>query len=338
MNVITNILISIILVIGVFGNLINIHIFKQNEMFQLATFRYLFYLSISDLCVLIIGVPHILVYYYTSYNFRNYSNFVCSIHSFLTIYFTHLSSCLLAAVSVNRLIVLKRKNNNLLMKTLRKPRELTLDSHTTSSTKINSRINFKKSELISLVIACLLFAIDSHYFVFSRIALTSVGNSTQKECASTGHFWFYSFLWPIIDLFIYCFAPFLIMFICSILVIRRLKHLQNSMKTNISNQLTRERGRKNKQVYNLLLLLNTSFLVLVTPVVMLNLFGLLTKYSYLQSIAYFMSYSNHSFNFLFYGFSCKSYRDIFLSDFLNISKFKQAKQKNKKKNNEEANE
>ena len=81
-----------------------------------------------------------------------------------------------------------------------------------------------------------------------------------------------------------------------------------------SNDIQKRRARKNRHIYNVLLCLNLVFFLLVTPVVIFNSFDLLefnNNNGILVSICYFLAYSNHTFNFIFYLLSSKPYRDIF---------------------------
>ena len=81
-----------------------------------------------------------------------------------------------------------------------------------------------------------------------------------------------------------------------------------------SNDIQKRRARKNRHIYNVLLCLNLVFFLLVTPVVIFNSFDLLefnNNNGILVSVCYFLAYSNHTFNFIFYLLSSKPYRDIF---------------------------
>lgn len=88
------------------GNSVSIYAFTRPSVRGLSTFKFLAYLSLIDQLYLIVGLSHILVIAYLDYDFRNYSNFVCSVHSFLTLYLSHLSSNILAAVGVFRCVTL----------------------------------------------------------------------------------------------------------------------------------------------------------------------------------------------------------------------------------------
>ena len=90
----------LLLVLGVLGNILCLLIFSQKQMRKNSTFIYLAFLSIVDLFVLALGLGDIVLISYFKFILRNSSNIVCRLHSFLTYLFTHLSSFLLAAVSV----------------------------------------------------------------------------------------------------------------------------------------------------------------------------------------------------------------------------------------------
>lgn len=100
------IIIPVILFVGSLGNMISIYVFTRPSLKGLSTFKFLAYLSLIDYLYLLVGLPHIIVIAYSDYDFRNYSNFVCSVHSFLTLYLSHLSSNILAAVGVFRCVTL----------------------------------------------------------------------------------------------------------------------------------------------------------------------------------------------------------------------------------------
>ena len=102
----------VMLAIGICGNLANLYAFTRNSMTQYSTFRFLAYLSISDILVLLIGKSHIIFMSFSNHDFRDHSNVVCSMHSFLTIFSTHLSTNLLAAVSVDRVFSMNKIKQN----------------------------------------------------------------------------------------------------------------------------------------------------------------------------------------------------------------------------------
>jgi hypothetical protein len=112
------IMMFLILVIGVVGNVLNVIVFAKKHMRQESTFRFLLYLSIFDILVLIFGTKDILIKQIYEFEIRIYSNFICKIDTFLTYTLTHVNSFILIAVSVHRAIKMKniipftKKTNN----------------------------------------------------------------------------------------------------------------------------------------------------------------------------------------------------------------------------------
>ena len=407
----------ILLLIGTCGNIANYYAFNKSHMKVYSTFRFLSYLSLVDLLVLLVGLPQMITMAFTkdSYDFRSYSNFICSTHSFLTMYFTHLSSNLLAAVSIDRVFIITNlrpnqkktlpipvnksiKRNEFQLKSLNA--HLKADARRRSTRKSISKIKAKgkncitKVEYITLVIALVIFLFDSHFLIWMRLnnhetSRESLSNQTSSQnilCYplkdQTRYYYFFTKVWPWLDLLVYCYIPFTIMIICTMLIITRLFRLNHSMRylnTNIkqkpelnkreetkminlknmlnsqknepssntntnasgtnlsesnnnnndnntknenttprrvcsSDDMYKRRARKNRQIYHVLLCLNFVFFLLVTPVVIFNSIGIMqfnNNNELLTVLGYFLAYSNHTFNFIFYFLSSKPYRDIF---------------------------
>lgn len=81
-SLITNlktIIMIIILLIGLIGNMLNLIVFTKKRMRQEPTFRFLLYLSIFDILVLIFGIKDILIKQIYEIEIRTYSNFVCKV-------------------------------------------------------------------------------------------------------------------------------------------------------------------------------------------------------------------------------------------------------------------
>ena len=78
------ILLSVIIIVGIFGNVLNLLIFSKQKMRQVSTFRFLLYISMSDMLVLLIGATHFLINAVFHFDIRSYSLFVCKTHTFLT--------------------------------------------------------------------------------------------------------------------------------------------------------------------------------------------------------------------------------------------------------------
>ena len=94
--------------VGLLGNSISVIVFSKKNMRRVSTFRYLLYLSLVDLLVLIVSATHLLLKLLFKIDVRLYSSFTCKSHTFLTYFFSHMCSMILIAVNVDR--VLKMKN------------------------------------------------------------------------------------------------------------------------------------------------------------------------------------------------------------------------------------
>ena len=126
----------LLIAIGFIGNFFNCIVFGKKSMRKASTFRFLFYLSASDLMVLLVGASHVLVRLLFNFDIRLYSTFTCKVHTFLTYFFTHISSLILMIVSLDR--VIKMKN----LKKTSKTRIVKL-----TKTKAESRITIGFSQM-----------------------------------------------------------------------------------------------------------------------------------------------------------------------------------------------
>ena len=71
----------ILIIVGVFGNTLNMVVFGKKKMRRVSTFRYLFFLSIVDLTVLSTAVLHLVLKEFV-FDIRLYSGLSCKIHTF----------------------------------------------------------------------------------------------------------------------------------------------------------------------------------------------------------------------------------------------------------------
>jgi len=354
----------LILTVGIFGNLVNYFVFTNKKMINMPTFKFLAHLSLIDCLYILIGVPHIILVSFKNFDIRNTSNIICSIHSFLTIYFSHLSSNVLAAISVYRCFEITKLKNQPTpkMPLLKNENSKTLKRDKTISYSENKSKNFHflKVDFILLVICLILFLIDSHYLVFMRLTAEYENNSNETDIikyicypsSESNYYWFIVNVWHWIDMFLYSYIPFLIMITSSFLIsIKLYKNSKNFIKNKrdtkkihkdiemqpichtieVSTENTRKhilekqikrRTRRNNQVYKLLILLNITFFILVTPVVLFNSFDLLNSSNgFILEIIYIFAYMNHCFNFLFYCFSCELYKLVLKSKYQKIKNF-----------------
>jgi hypothetical protein len=308
----------IFLLIGDFGNILSFFVFSKPSMRNNSVFIYFAFLSIIDFFVITLGLGDIIIISYFGIVLRNESIIICRLHTFLTYFFTHLSSFVLASVSIDRAIAL---NSIQLSKIYCKP---------------------KMAKKVILFNFLLVFIINFHSLFFlgfydtyddglssSSSFNTDILQATTKKlsldaesvtfmCASREDSLYFSFLekyFKYADLICYAFLPFAIMIVCTILIVRVLILSTNKFKKN--NGFTVKRKR-NRQVTYSLILLNILFLCLVSPLVFVLAFihieqNMDSKIVY--NIIYLLAYSNHCFNFIFYGISCPPYRSALMALF-----------------------
>jgi hypothetical protein len=101
-----SILLLFITFIGVCGNMLSLIVFSKSNMRKISIFRFLFYLSISDLLVLLICSTETLLKLGFLIEVRLVSPFTCSFYTFITNLLTHLSSIILMVISVERASVI----------------------------------------------------------------------------------------------------------------------------------------------------------------------------------------------------------------------------------------
>jgi hypothetical protein len=98
-------ILAITIVIGLCGNTVNITVFGRNSMRTVSTFRFLLYLSVFDLLVLLLCATDVFAQFRYNFEIRNVSTFMCRAHTFLTYFLPQCSSNILMAVSIDRALV-----------------------------------------------------------------------------------------------------------------------------------------------------------------------------------------------------------------------------------------
>jgi hypothetical protein len=171
---------SIIICIGLFGNILNIVVFSQRSMRIISTFQFLLYLSFIDLLVLLICSSDSLLTYGLNYEIRLYSSIVCKLHTFFTYFLTHMSSILLMVVSIERVLVVYNKTFItffLRRSDIRNMRRISTHANKYSIFKIflsrfkrlNISTDVNRVTLIMISITLILALVNSHYLFYLNI-------------------------------------------------------------------------------------------------------------------------------------------------------------------------
>jgi hypothetical protein len=173
-TILVTITLSFIILIGLFGNILNLIVFSHESMKKISTFRYLFYLSLIDILVLAVCASDSLFTYGFFFMIRMKSNFACRVHTFFTYFLTHMSSVLLMIVSIDRVIcVTSQSLSSFMIKNSAKfhirklSKILNLASSINESYSLNAKyFSLRKSEKLILLVAFILALINSHYLIY----------------------------------------------------------------------------------------------------------------------------------------------------------------------------
>ena len=359
-----SIILSIIIVIGLLGNIINLFVFyqKKSSTRKNSTFKYLFYLALIDILVLLIAATDSLSTYGYSISLRLYSVCTCKIHTFVTYFLTHLSSLVLMIISIDRAIIICQKSPN-----------------DVSSNNLMFKIScsFKKVRKVLLYLILFLVGVNFHFIAFltinkidrqslnetnlneSKIEDLKIFNNTifsyekkTENNTTTPHFFIcfplenqtYSYfligIWIWIDALIYSLIPFVVMVICSIIIIVEIKTKskgflksceQNGTRKSTNRKICIKSKRRNRKL-SLMLLFNNIFFILCSLPFRLNMLYYNYRgekdetYSF-QAYFHILAYSNNSFNFIFYFVFSNKYRQLIRNFFIN-----KCKQTNKTRN------
>ena len=100
----------IVIITGLFGNTLNMIIFSQKPMRKNSTFRYLFYLSVIDILVIIFCATETLLTHGFRIKVKEISTYTSKISTFMEYFLTHESSIVLMIVSIDRTLVVCNKS------------------------------------------------------------------------------------------------------------------------------------------------------------------------------------------------------------------------------------
>ena len=164
------VLLTIVIVIGVVGNLMNLIVFSHKALRNKSTFKYLHFLALIDIFVLLIGAGDSLTTFGFSATLRLYSAFTCKIHSFLTYFLTDMSSLVLMIVSIDRAIVVCQKSSTIGQR-----------SSFFSNLALRFCTLFKKVEKVLVGLAVFLILINLHIIVFLTLNIVDNRESNEKK-------------------------------------------------------------------------------------------------------------------------------------------------------------
>ena len=368
-----SLILAMVILIGVFGNMLNLIVFSNKTMRKKSTYQYLFYLSAIDLLVLMTCTTDSLLAYGYFIMIRLKSSLICKIHTFLTYFLTHMSSLIHMIVSIDRALIIKNQS--------------TKNEIINCQQNIRTIIINKSGKLITML-SLILVLCNSHYLVllsrnsiendifldynrsivetktkliynqtslgidyceyFQRNAILRNHNNHNNFNSSrfyicypkdqTNYYYFISKIWIWIDLVIYSLMPFLIMIICSSIIIQDIKEKsRNFLKTKDRKNLRilEKSKHRNRKMVIMLSITNLFFLFCSLPLcisIILKKFNTNKQNENFCLISFqIISYLNNSFSFMFYLLFSEEYRQALASIFFRWA-FRSEKKRAKKSN------
>jgi hypothetical protein len=325
------------LILGTIANILSIIVFTRREMRKFSSFFYFAVLNAVNLAVLYVTLIRVIMDYNFKTDVRRLNLFTCKLHVFLTYFLGHLSSLLLCTISIDRVISVMF---------LKKAKEFCTP---------------RTALYVTIGLITFNFFLSSHFLIFESGYINniseeenmlpnynnqSMNNSRyeirQEVVCETRNGTIYNDLvqnlWKIIDMSIYAFIPFIIMLICSVIIIFRVaqqsKKFENKKKKTanksekkisgqtIATQSNQSRSNDDKfssRTRNLALMLipvNVLFLMFLAPVVItIYIYHRLSEDQLTLAIVELLSYCNFTLNFFIYFLTSSKFREEFFKFF-----------------------
>ena len=291
-----------LLCIGTVGNVLSFCVLMRRSMRVTSTYNYLAVLALVDTLVLYVGLLRKWLAHLDVYDITAHSDWSCKLINMIVYTLTVSSVWLLIAVTVDRYIATVHG--------------------------IHAQTMCTRRRAARVITAILIFFTLFHSHFLWTMELTKSTYTDSFHCRSAANFVFFvEKVWPWIDGFLYCFAPFAIILILNTMiivqVIRSRRHRRNITRTFMTGEATplaTPRYAENSfRVTVMLLLISFTFLFCTLPMAVVMIVRAFLSYENitLQQIASYrlastiselLLYTNHSINFYLYLLSGHRFR------------------------------
>ncbi|XP_053407139.1 galanin receptor 2a-like isoform X3 [Mercenaria mercenaria] len=294
----------LLLAIGTVGNCITIIVYTASPLRTTTMAVYLQVLAVSDTVALYTGLLTEWLTIAFDSKIKDYNSVGCKIHSWLLFTSVQFSACIVAAITLERVICVW----------------FPFRSRRVESTKC--------AKVVVIFLCCILMVLNSH-------ALYGMINGFEKAplvpaCTAVddGYLYFFQTVWPFIDSTVYCFVP------CSVIVTGNsliLYKIKRNKRPIYKFEQESDRDQEAQSLLPLIFTLNTVFVLTTAPTsiyqVALNFtYVSVTEEHSLRHVRLFLGwtillmimFSNHAINWLLYCLSGKNFRREVFSLFLSI--------------------
>lgn len=287
----------ILILIGVFGNILNISVVWRMKFWRKTPLFLLAVLAVTDITILLDGLLRYWINYTFDFDIRSISNGSCKVNLFVIYFSMQFSSWILVCMTVDRFF-----KTNFPFAYIR-------------------IVTIKKTVVIVLCTFVVLSAVNLHFFWTNGLV--------DGECTSVNekYFNFEEYTFVYIDLVLLSVIPFLIMAVLNCFIYRALKEQISFRSTSVVGS-TRHRRQDNKRhnkrqfsrkLTRMLLFVSCYFLVSTVPISAYFIFDSYVHYDdnalydarkdVAWSILYLFQYSNYSLNFIWYAAHNKVFRE-----------------------------
>ncbi|XP_064607944.1 B1 bradykinin receptor-like [Liolophura sinensis] len=277
----------VLLFIGLAGNILVMAVLRVMKFTQSVALFFFFIMALSDCSVLIVVLLHYWLQKTFSIDLRTLSDPGCKIMFFLTYFSMDLSSWTLAAVTVERCIVIR------------------------FSLRAGTLVTIKRARIAIVVIMIILTVINGYLLFTQRIGPD--GSCGSFEGDAIYFFDEHVFVW--IDLFVLAVLPFSVMLGCNIVIVREVHGNVSRHKGLGPADMEKSKSNGNSSVSSITLMLlavNFYFLVTTIPVsvyfildtfmsdILKNEPAVKARMDLVWTICYLLQFTNYSLNFYIY--------------------------------------
>ncbi|KAK3611139.1 hypothetical protein CHS0354_014883 [Potamilus streckersoni] len=278
----------VFLLLGLTGNLLTILVFRKIGVSKRPTLIFLFVLAITDSVVLVTGLSRYWILNTFELDIRTLSDVGCKINLFVIYLSMQYSSWILVFVCIERVI------------------------KTYFPLQFIRIVTYRRVYASLIILFFVLSGVDLHFFWTNGI-----NNFTNESCDSLTpkDRNFDEFVFVYIDFAFLSATPFVIMFICNVLLVRTLRRIQRGRASMMHNVMFRRTQRVSVKLTKMLLVNTFYFLISTVPVSVYFIVDSYRRHQYeaegdtysiaildlVGTITYLMQYSNYSVNFYLYS-------------------------------------
>ena len=292
-----------LITLGLVGNSLVFIVLTKSSMRQTTCSIYLRFLAVFDSLVLCVNLVRYWIIHVTDYDLRDYSAAVCKIHTWAAYWTSYTSAWLLVSVTVERCVSVWFPH------------------------KVKTFCTKRKTYIIIIAIILIMALINAHYLYGLGDKFDTAENVTYCDSIYDDHDYFFTFIWPWVDLSIYSLLPSTILTVCNISIIFKVissnrRILRDSSVRGNSTQNGSLTFRRYQQSSLTAMLITTSiiYVVCTTPFCIFVIYSNNSIYELLESsqemavdellwaAVNMLQFTNNCINFILYCVSGRRFR------------------------------